>query len=450
MAPTTVDDDEKSYDYSESRGEESSVDGYESDYGNSDCSVTSAIDGHLQEAIVPYPDLPAADITISQTDESGDTTWTDDKHSSYLDSIEATFVQKMYGKEYCSLDLCGHSCHSSVSLDQACVESPPFCLNMRKPHEQEIAGVLPFKAPTRPWLLAPSVLASPWIQHFKAKQVVPVKNLEVKNLEAQEKATKAQISHLPGSTEESLKSTHATTVNAISLQSHESVPKRRGVIFNLPDCKQSATNSRGYYMTSHGNAAGGFKKLKCQQALSHMDMLMEEQYNSEQQSNIRAEIDIENVEEELKMHQTSHSEPSEAMKSSDKVVAVEISLVKEKQASLMGVEMGSPTTMLSKVLSPKKLDQVVPSFKDVGGEASGGRSMVPMMPTKQALLEHDSYGQTGESSAHVDGEEDLSTDPMEPEVVSAQSGSKTWTWGIQGPRYQLSGKMPRTRFKFSM
>lgn len=108
--------------------EEESHDGYEYESDNSNCSVTSNVKGVLPHYEEPV-DACADNTIMQQPADSVDTTWTDEKHSSYLNSIEATFVQKMYDKEYCSLDVCGHSSYSSVNLEQECVESHPFCFN---------------------------------------------------------------------------------------------------------------------------------------------------------------------------------------------------------------------------------------------------------------------------------------------------------------------------------
>ncbi|KAH7300703.1 hypothetical protein KP509_24G075200 [Ceratopteris richardii] len=39
-----------------------------------------------------------------------ETSWTDLKHSIYLDCVEASFVQNMFARCYCAEDLCGAAC----------------------------------------------------------------------------------------------------------------------------------------------------------------------------------------------------------------------------------------------------------------------------------------------------------------------------------------------------
>jgi hypothetical protein len=46
--------------------------------------------------------------------------WTDDKHFSYLNSIEQTFVQSLYGQDYNAVDA-----PAEEEGDQDCVESRP-------------------------------------------------------------------------------------------------------------------------------------------------------------------------------------------------------------------------------------------------------------------------------------------------------------------------------------
>eukprot|EP00250_Pteridium_aquilinum_P021201 c25052_g1_i1 orf=320-1558(-) len=412
MGHSSVDDVEQGHDHSESYEKEWSYDEYESDLDTSDCSVTLPLEGdHLQEASALSSHTPIADAMILQEDESIDTTWTDDKHSSYLDSIETTFVRKMYDKEYCSMDVCGHSSHSSITLEQDCVESHPFYLNTRKPHEQAI-GLLPFRGLSRPWSSTSTVLASPWIQHFKTKQVALAKKCE-----AQENGTKMEQTNLL-------------------------LSKKRGTLLSTPECKQLAINS---YITT----AGGFKKLKCKQALSHMDMVMEEQYNTDQQNQNNADqynpdkLQSDGTEEEeVKMQPTGVLEISKARKSKE---VPETSFFNEKQANAMCIGIGPTTTMLAKELlvTNSIQEQAVLTFKD-GDKEACEQSVVTdkAMPSKQ---EHDLYIPSGETGAYV---EQLPSHSTEHEKESPGSGSKTWTWGTQGVRYRLGGTMSSVNCKF--
>lgn len=51
--------------------------------------------------------------------ESNGPAWTDDKHCSYLNSIEQTFVQSLFGQDYRTVDASGED-------DPDCVESRPM------------------------------------------------------------------------------------------------------------------------------------------------------------------------------------------------------------------------------------------------------------------------------------------------------------------------------------
>lgn len=51
-------------------------------------------------------------------EESAGKAWTDDKHCSYLNSIEATFVRSLLKQDYRTVDL--------SEQDQDCVESRPM------------------------------------------------------------------------------------------------------------------------------------------------------------------------------------------------------------------------------------------------------------------------------------------------------------------------------------
>lgn len=99
--------------------------------------------------------------------------WTDDKHSSYLNSVEANFVRNMYEREFCSVDVCGHAPECTDSSEMDCTESQlaSFCDGAAScPAEfkawrnggwQSVAcDRLPLESPA-------AVLRNPWIQHFR-------------------------------------------------------------------------------------------------------------------------------------------------------------------------------------------------------------------------------------------------------------------------------------------
>ncbi|KAH9317190.1 hypothetical protein KI387_018959 [Taxus chinensis] len=102
--------------------------------------------------------------------DSLETEWTDEKHSSYLDSIEASFVKKMYDREYCSLDLCGQTPKEMEALDSDCAESRlnfPSPFNEFKVWQKGCWRTLPDYGKFQRCSF-PRGVGSTWIQHFKA------------------------------------------------------------------------------------------------------------------------------------------------------------------------------------------------------------------------------------------------------------------------------------------
>lgn len=106
--------------------------------------------------------------------ESNGPAWTDDKHCSYLNSIEQTFVQSLYGQDYHTVDASGED-------DPDCVESRPMYGN---PYGCELftslqRGCYDQGEYYRPQFLhafCPStsaVFLSPWIQHFNPRAAAP-------------------------------------------------------------------------------------------------------------------------------------------------------------------------------------------------------------------------------------------------------------------------------------
>ncbi|KAH7440304.1 hypothetical protein KP509_04G100500 [Ceratopteris richardii] len=115
-----------------------------------------------------------------------DTTWTDSKHSSYLDFMEANFVQNMYARCYCEEDLCGgvpyqHShglLHQGQNQSIETVEENDYYSaesTNRSQRMMQIAmydfgkwnwrNVMGLKSPTASTRI---LLENPWVQHFRA------------------------------------------------------------------------------------------------------------------------------------------------------------------------------------------------------------------------------------------------------------------------------------------
>jgi len=100
-------------------------------------------------------------------------TWTDDKHSSYLNSMEATFVRNLYGTKNSHPidDDAEEDCADShlMSNFDCCTSTPSEFFELLQ------GGCYQQRAFYRPHTLeppipsAPAVFASPWIQHFNVK-----------------------------------------------------------------------------------------------------------------------------------------------------------------------------------------------------------------------------------------------------------------------------------------
>jgi hypothetical protein len=115
---------------------------------------------------------------MAKEHESVATTWTDDKHSSYLNSIEATFVRNLYKQGFHIMDVNGKS-GPADDCEHDCVESQPRglhgCCTSDPSEFFELLQGGHEKAYYHPQNLDPSlsvppaVLHNPWIQHFKQK-----------------------------------------------------------------------------------------------------------------------------------------------------------------------------------------------------------------------------------------------------------------------------------------
>ncbi|KAG6542736.1 hypothetical protein Mapa_015811 [Marchantia paleacea] len=115
--------------------------------------------------------------TAPRVEGSAGKAWTDDKHCSYLNSIEATFVRSLLKQDYGTVDM--------SEQDQDCVESrpmdPSYLAYHHGPGELFTSlqrGCYDQREYYRPhYIFAPSshpaVLASPWIQHFNPRIAPP-------------------------------------------------------------------------------------------------------------------------------------------------------------------------------------------------------------------------------------------------------------------------------------
>ncbi|EFJ08631.1 hypothetical protein SELMODRAFT_448001 [Selaginella moellendorffii] len=101
----------------------------------------------------------------TKEEESMDTAWTDDRHSSYLSSMEEMFVRNMYDREYCAVDICGEA---ASSCDQDCVESRP--LSFFKVMQGGGWQPLPCRRLHSWELPSPNIFSSPWVRHFTSSK----------------------------------------------------------------------------------------------------------------------------------------------------------------------------------------------------------------------------------------------------------------------------------------
>ncbi|KAI5071206.1 hypothetical protein GOP47_0013457 [Adiantum capillus-veneris] len=135
-----------------------------------------------------------------------ETAWTDSKHSSYLDFMEANFVQNMFARSYCMEDVCGgiahhhhhqHDCRTDFEEnDYNTAESQ---LHSQETLEYKIhdwgdqtwSSVLRAKAPAT---IHRGLLANPWVQHFRPRNApsVSLKMTTVPNNEVAKRDAESQ------------------------------------------------------------------------------------------------------------------------------------------------------------------------------------------------------------------------------------------------------------------
>lgn len=107
--------------------------------------------------------------------ESSSIGWTDDKHSSYLSSMEDNFVRNMYERVFCAVDVCGQS---PEYADPSEIDSAQS--QLRSLHDGATCGLREFRVwrngGWRPVMLkkqfvggnsSAAVLSNPWIKRFR-------------------------------------------------------------------------------------------------------------------------------------------------------------------------------------------------------------------------------------------------------------------------------------------
>ncbi|KAG0582553.1 hypothetical protein KC19_3G068800 [Ceratodon purpureus] len=147
-------------------------------------SILEENEGENEVDVNTRPESPARNSdsdthSIQREPESAATTWTDDKHSSFLNSMEATFVKSLYSQQGLGhLGVYGNSAQIDDS-EQDCVESRPVdaygcCTSHPTELFELVQGGHQQKSYYRPQGLEPpqattAVLANPWVRHFKQK-----------------------------------------------------------------------------------------------------------------------------------------------------------------------------------------------------------------------------------------------------------------------------------------
>nr|XP_024357696.1 uncharacterized protein LOC112273309 isoform X1 [Physcomitrium patens]PNR32892.1 hypothetical protein PHYPA_024835 [Physcomitrium patens] len=139
-------------------------------------------ENEVDEDLKTMPESPTrvsdSDIhSIQREPESAATTWTDDKHSSFLDSMEATFVRSLYNQQGLGhLGIHGNSAQIDDS-EQDCVESRPVdaygCCTSHPTELFELMQGGQQQSYYRPHGIEPppasAVFANPWVRHFKQR-----------------------------------------------------------------------------------------------------------------------------------------------------------------------------------------------------------------------------------------------------------------------------------------
>eukprot|EP00252_Welwitschia_mirabilis_P014064 TRINITY_DN3108_c0_g1_i1.p1 TRINITY_DN3108_c0_g1~~TRINITY_DN3108_c0_g1_i1.p1 ORF type:complete len:292 (+),score=53.76 TRINITY_DN3108_c0_g1_i1:183-1058(+) len=128
--------------------------------------------------------------------DSVDTGWTDEMHSLYLNTMEATFVKKLYDKEYCAVDLCGQSAIEHEDQDPDSAESKlsypsPFGFKVWQKGNWQRSPDFKMTQKTT----SSNILQSPWVQHFrgltdKSTMIEDVKHSSVFKNQAVDSAAK--------------------------------------------------------------------------------------------------------------------------------------------------------------------------------------------------------------------------------------------------------------------
>lgn len=108
-----------------------------------------------------------------EASDSLETAWTDSKHSSYLNFMEANFVKNLYGREYCALDVCGQTPHHHTDFEdddsaQSQYRIPFGTTELKMCDRGEWTWRLVSKALV-PACMPLALLTNPWVRHFRPK-----------------------------------------------------------------------------------------------------------------------------------------------------------------------------------------------------------------------------------------------------------------------------------------
>jgi hypothetical protein len=210
-------------------------------------------ENEVDEGVNTMPESPTRGSdsethSIQKERESAATTWTDDKHSSFLDSMEATFVRSLFGQQGLGhLGIPGNSAQLDDS-EQDCVESRPVD-DYGISHRTELFELMQGGQQQSYYTShgpssAPAVFANPWVRHFKPKvsrsehvynpplsAPVDVTDAHVKEVSAAVDVTEANLTYI----ERDRNTFDAITLDC-DVENKEESGASEDVVFKDPQC----------------------------------------------------------------------------------------------------------------------------------------------------------------------------------------------------------------------
>ncbi|CAM6122629.1 unnamed protein product [Calypogeia fissa] len=404
--------------------------------------------------------------------ESTRPAWTDDKHCSYLNSIEQTFVQSLFGQDYHTVDASGQD-------DQDCVESRPMYEN---PYGGELftslqRGCYDQREYYRPQFLhtfAPTsaVFLSPWIQHFNPRGATPSHGSAGAGQDAETSSPAtgfAEGAYGPGNFGN----------GDVKPEVKESIPNLNNPEpgFQVPMFWSSRFQSQHHASTSaHARAdtSNQAKKRNC-----NVDPVIDGTYRPKKLKATQrwlAEIDVE-LDEQFVLNQKYMKEESQPLGCMHRGIDLNQELVEEEEIKHEDTPQTTPRAMTEATHTDSFFKE--PTMISNRGSASEGAHKISYYgPTKshhdtatflmQPQLERD-FGEgtsgvnkfvdatgynaprislrTRHDGVHSSHQTDSGFDPEDEEfeflLRRSPRASKTYTWGTAGPRRRLHNEEAR-------